>query len=101
MSGAKRLPDDCFALPPGVDWTPVDEALSRLRGRLAPVTSEEDVALGDGLGRILAEPAIALRANPPAANAAVDGYAFAWESLPAPEGLTLAEGRAAAGHPYP
>ena len=29
-----RLKNDCFALPPGVDWTPVDEALARLRDDL-------------------------------------------------------------------
>ena len=28
------LRDDCFALPPGIDWTPVDEAGTRRRWRL-------------------------------------------------------------------
>ncbi len=52
-------------------------------------------------GRILAEDAVAVRANPPAANAAVDGYAFLRESLePSPEIVPLADGRAAAGEPY-
>lgn len=98
-----RLSDDCFALPPGVDWTPVDAALARLRAAVRCVTGVEEVALDDAAGRILAAPVVARRTSPPKANAAVDGYAFAWASLGgAAEGdLALAEGRAAAGHPWP
>ena len=98
---AERLRDDCFALPPGVDWTPVDEALRRLRGAVSRVTGAEQVVLAEGAGRILAEPVAARRANPPAANSAVDGYAFAWASLGGADAgdLALAEGRAAAGSP--
>jgi molybdopterin molybdotransferase len=96
-----RLSDDCFALPPGVDWTPVDAALERLRAAVACVTGVEEAALDEAAGRILAVPVVARRANPPKANAAVDGYAFAWESLggAAQADLALAEGRAAAGAP--
>jgi len=99
---AERLRDDCFALPPGIDWTPVDEALRLLREGLHCVTGTEEVALAHGTGRILAAPVTARRANPPAANSAIDGYAFAWDSLAgAGEGdLALAEGRAAAGHRF-
>lgn len=98
-----RLRDDCFALPPGVDWTPVDEALARLRGAVQCVVGVEEVPLDNAAGRILAEPVIARRTNPPKANAAVDGYAFAWGSLAGATqaDLALAEGRAAAGHPLP
>ncbi|MEM7508747.1 MAG: gephyrin-like molybdotransferase Glp [Pseudomonadota bacterium] len=97
----KRLPDDCFALPPGVDWTPVDEALARLRDSLGPITGVERRSLAECCGRILAEPVFARRANPPATNAAVDGYAFAWASVDGKSGdLALATGRAAAGHPH-
>lgn len=97
----KRLRDDCFALPPGIDWTPVDQALARLRAGLDCVTGVEEVALADAAGRILAAPVIARRANPPAANAAVDGYAFAWAALAGAEEarLPLMAGRAAAGRP--
>jgi len=100
---AERLRDDCFALPPGVDWTPVDEALSRLRDGLRCITGAEEIPLAEGAGRILSAPVIARRANPPAANSAIDGYAFAWASLAgASEGdLALADGRAAAGHRHP
>lgn len=97
-----RLADDCFALPPGVDWTPVDKALAQLRHNLSCITDSEDIPLDQAAGRILARPAIARRANPPAANAAVDGYAFAWASLSGADqgNLPLEPGRAAAGHPF-
>ncbi len=94
-----RLKNDCFALPPGVDWTPVDEALARLRERLHPVVSLERST--PVAGRILAEDAVAVRSNPPAANSAVDGYAFAHTATG--EGdqiLPLVDGRAAAGVPF-
>lgn len=94
------LRNDCFALPPGVDWTRVDEALARLRARLHPVTAVETVPLGAALGRVLAEDVIGRRSNPPQANSAVDGYGLAG---PVPEGahvVELVEGRAAAGAPY-
>lgn len=94
------LRNDCFALPAGVNWTPVDEALVLLRDRLTPVTAVEDVAIGDALGRVLAQDVVALRSNPPQANSAVDGYGFAGA---VPEGahvLPLTQGRAAAGVPY-
>src|SRR5690606_23208572 len=69
-----RLKNDCFALPPGIDWTPVDIALGLLRANLSPVVAVEELDVSDALGRILARDAIARRSNPPAPNAAVDGY---------------------------
>lgn len=98
----KPLKDDCFALPPGVDWTPVEEALELLRSRLSPVCGTEDLALEQADGRVLAAPVSALRANPPTANSAVDGYGFAFGKGPGGDGfdLSLIAGRAAAGAPY-
>lgn len=96
-----RLQNDCFALPPGVDWTPVDDALRYLREALHPVTGTETLATADALGRVLAKDAIARRSNPPAPNAAVDGYGFAHASTGGgPQQLPLIVGRAAAGVPY-
>ncbi len=93
------LKNDCFALPPGVDWTPVDEALSRLRARLAPVAGIETLPLMQAAGRFLAADAVAARANPPLPNSAVDGYGFAGGAGEGVHVLPLAEGRAAAGAP--
>ncbi|TDL81611.1 molybdopterin molybdenumtransferase MoeA [Palleronia sediminis] len=94
------LSNDCFALPPGVHWTPVDEALDLLRARLSPVAGRETVPAVGADGRILAADAVARRANPPGANSAVDGYGFAHEATGAgPQHLPLIAGRAAAGAP--
>jgi len=95
------LRDDCFALPAGVDWTPVDDALALLRDRLRPVVGQEEVPLDRAAGRVLSGPVVARRANPPEANTAVDGYGFAHASLTgSDQALPLVEGRAAAGAPY-
>lgn len=80
--GPPPLRDDCFALPAGIDWTPVDQALALLRGRLHPVVAKAEAPLREASGRILAAPVTALRPNPPEANTAVDGYGFAHASLP-------------------
>ena len=99
--GNERLRDDCFALPPGVDWTPVDEALDRLKSRLSPVVGFEKLAIAECAGRILARPVMANRDNPAATNSAVDGYAFAYASITGANcRLELAEGKSAAGSPY-
>ena len=97
-----RLRDDCFAMPQGVNWVPVDTALDRLRDALHPVTCVEQVPTRAGGGRVLAQDAIARRANPPAANSAVDGFGFAHATLQGdgPYRLPLVAGRAAAGQPF-
>ena len=94
---APPLRNDCFALPAGVHWTPVNDALALLRERLGPVTGVETIPVKVAMGRVLAEPLKALRANPPLANSAVDGYGFSGAAAPGPHKLPLLEGRAAAG----
>lgn len=102
MSETPKLKNDCFALPAGVDWTPVDEALALLRTGLVTVAGTQSVPLETALGRILAAPLIAVRANPPSANTAVDGFGLRHAELPesGEVELPLAEGRSAAGAPY-
>lgn len=100
MTAPPPLKNDCFALPPGVDWTPVDDALALLRDRLGPVTAIETVPLADAAGRVMAADAVALRANPPQANTAVDGYGFAGAIPEGAHQLPLIAGRAAAGVPF-
>jgi len=95
------LRDDCFAMPAGVDWTPVDDALTALRDRLTPVAPVRDAPVAETLGLVLAARVKARRANPPSANSAVDGYGFAHDSLPPGDPvLPLIAGRAAAGVPF-
>ncbi|MGB7271296.1 MAG: gephyrin-like molybdotransferase Glp [Albidovulum sp.] len=96
-----RLRDDCFAMPQGVSWVPVDEALARLQAALTPLTQVETVATSFARGRILATDCVARRSNPPSANSAVDGYGFAHASTgKGLQRLPLVTGRAAAGQPY-
>ncbi|NRB04216.1 MAG: molybdopterin molybdenumtransferase MoeA [Rhodobacteraceae bacterium] len=92
------LSNDCFALPAGVSWTRVDEALDMLKARLGPVTTTETVALSAALGRITAAPIFASRSHPPKSNAAVDGYGFAGGVSEGAHTLPLVAGAAAAGH---
>ncbi|MFG6500747.1 bifunctional molybdopterin-guanine dinucleotide biosynthesis adaptor protein MobB/molybdopterin molybdotransferase MoeA [Sulfitobacter sp. 1A13191] len=91
------LRNDCFALPPGVHWTPVNEALDLLRARLHAVTEAETRPAADAGGRILAEDVSAIRANPPLPNTAVDGYGFAGGRSEGLHEMPLVPGRAAAG----
>jgi molybdopterin molybdotransferase len=94
------LRNDCFALPAGVDWTPVDAALDMLRQRLDLVVGRETLPLADALGRVLAADVIAKRANPPLPNTAVDGYGFAGAIAAGAHVMPLVAGRAAAGLAY-
>mgnify|MGYP000076611504 FL=1 len=96
---APALSNDCFALPAGVTWTPVDDALDMLRARLDPIAEPQTSNVKDAVGKVLAEDVIACRANPPLPNTAVDGYGLAYECLEGggPYELPLVQGRAAAG----
>ncbi|WP_299691383.1 gephyrin-like molybdotransferase Glp [uncultured Tateyamaria sp.] len=91
------LRNDCFALPPGVHWTPVDAALEDLRTRLSPVTAVETRAVSEAAGCILAARVRAVRAHPPLPNTAVDGYGFAGGLDAGPHALPLVAQTAAAG----
>ena len=95
------LRNDCFALPAGVDWTPVEDALALLRDRMTVVVGVETVPLMQASGRVLAGDLVAKRSNPPHPNTAVDGYGFAGDALgEGPQVLPLVKGRAAAGAPF-
>ncbi|WP_170546289.1 molybdopterin-binding protein [Ruegeria arenilitoris] len=94
------LRNDCFALPAGVNWTPVDDALALLRQRLTVRMGAETLPLEQATGRILAEDVIAKRSNPPLPNTAVDGYGFAGSVPEGPQVMPLHPGRAAAGIPF-
>ena len=97
-----ELLDDCFALPPGVDWVPVPDVFELLQKAMGVRVKTETAALAKANGRFLAEPLVAERASPPFANSAIDGYGFAgYQSADAgPVYLRLLEGRAAAGYPF-
>ncbi|WP_170426983.1 molybdopterin-binding protein [Ruegeria arenilitoris] len=94
------LRNDCFALPAGVNWTPVDDALGLLQDRLSVVTAVETLPVGQASGRILAQDIHAKRSNPPQPNTAVDGYGFSGAAPDGPQVMPLHQGRAAAGIPF-
>lgn len=75
---------------------PVAEALARVTAGVRPVAAEQ-VALGDALGRVLAEDVAARLSHPPAAVSSMDGYAVrAADVATVPAKLTLI-GESAAG----
>lgn len=92
-----RLNNSCFALPPGVHWTPVAQALEDLRGRMSPITAALDLPLSQVAGQIAAVDLMAARSNPPLPNTAVDGYGFAGGAEEGVHRIPLAHARAAAG----
>ena len=99
MSGSvRRLIDDCFLHDK--DRLRHDDAVALLRERLRPVAGEEEVALAQAHGRVLAAPVMAPHDVPAFDNAAVDGYCFAHADLAA-GGTTWfrVSARIAAGHP--
>ena len=96
-----RLRDDCFAMPQGVTWVPVNDALSKLRAALVPILDTHMVHSAQALGAILAQDAVAQRSNPPSPNSAVDGYGFAHSATgDGVQKMTLTAGVAAAGRPF-
>lgn len=93
-----QLSDDCFAQ--GGRLMRADEALDLLGRIITCVTQAEALALGQALGRILAEDVTAPADVPPHNNSAVDGYAVFFDDLNQEAETRLpVTGRAAAGHP--
>ena len=99
MSTTNKLKNDCFALPAGVDWTSLDDALLHLETSLTPIIDKEVIPINATVGRILAGDLKAGSDSPPFSNSAVDGYAFRFADAHG-EYLELKKGRAAAGHPF-
>lgn len=91
-----QLSNDCFAFGGGM--MAVDRAMSLLADRVRPVTATETVPLTDSLGRVLAADLVAPFSVPPHDNAAVDGYAVAFDDVSAGAPTTLpVTARVAAG----
>ncbi len=97
---APALRNDCFAMPQGAYWTPVDDALTHLRDNLTAMTETKTRSIDRAAGRILAQDVTAKRDHPPTPNSAVDGYGFAGPLGDGAHALPLVTGRAAAGAPF-
>ena len=52
MKEVPKLRNDCFSMPQGVDWTPVDEALTMLQDRLKTIVKTETISVEFSDGRI-------------------------------------------------
>ena len=77
----------------------VEDALKKVLASVAAPTAMETVAVGDAIGRTLAEDVVALRTQPPFDNSAMDGYAVV--SADARAGAKLAViGESAAGRAF-
>ena len=100
MNKKKRLPNDCFALPRGITWTPVDHALEQLKRGLSTVKQSERIPVKHCVGRVLANSLYAIVNNPPFTNSAVDGYGFVGPARGSGNQLKLLPGVAAAGRPF-
>src|SRR4051794_5114538 len=92
-----QLSNDCFAF--GGELMSVDAARALVRERLTPVAAEENVALIEADGRVLAHDIVAPLDLPPFDNSAVDGYAVRFSELAdRAETVLPVAGRVAAGH---
>lgn len=79
---------------------PVEEARARILHKVRPLPPES-LALDKALGRVLAKPVKAVRAQPPFPASAMDGYAvIAADLAVTPASLTMI-GVSAAGHHFP
>ena len=99
MSPKNKLKNDCFALPQGADWTPLDNALLHLGNSLTPIVETEVLPIDLSVGRNLASDLKAVSDSPPFSNSAVDCYAFMFADV-CEKYLELKKGRAAAVHPF-
>ncbi|WP_133255325.1 gephyrin-like molybdotransferase Glp [Phenylobacterium kunshanense] len=75
---------------------PVAEARARMLAEVVPLPSER-VAIADSIGRVLAQPVVARRDQPPFAASAMDGYAIRLADAP---GRLTVVGESAAGHGF-
>lgn len=93
----RQLLDDCFLHDR--DRLRHAEALDLLRDGLKPVVGTETVTLFEAIGRVTAEGVAAPRPVPLRDNAAVDGYAFGYQSYVAYGGRLRVVDRIVAGRP--
>tara|TARA_R110002012_G_scaffold56269_4_gene144101 strand:+ start:6045 stop:7328 length:1284 start_codon:yes stop_codon:yes gene_type:complete len=87
---------DCCSAP---GLMPFAQALETMLAAISPITEIENITLSEGLGRVLSSDITSPINVPPHNNSAMDGYAFAQDSLVAQRHLRLV-GRSMAGQPY-
>jgi molybdopterin molybdotransferase len=79
---------------------PVDDALQLILADARPIDDIEHVALHEAWGRVVAEPLIAMRDQPPFPASAMDGYAVIAADTAEPGATLRVIGESAAGHGF-
>jgi len=87
---------DCYSAP---GLLPFENALSQILSTVSCVQETEQVPLAQALGRVVSQPVLSPLNVPPHDNSAMDGYAFAHESLLQSNTLELI-GKSMAGEPF-
>ena len=87
---------DCCSAP---GLMPFEQALEKMLAAITPITDVESITPDKALGRVISTDITSPMNVPPHNNSAMDGYAFAYESLASQKALTLA-GRSMAGQPF-
>jgi molybdopterin molybdotransferase len=87
---------DCCSAP---GLMPFEQALSLVLSAVRKVDETEELPIESSLNRVLAEAVVSPMNVPPAANSAMDGYAFSFSSLAKQSTLTIV-GKAMAGEPF-
>jgi len=99
--GGERAAPVAGCFDPGAGLLPEAEARDRIAALVAPLAGSDRVAIGDALGRVLAEDVEAGFDVPPHVNSAMDGYALAGDALPAAgDAAFRVLGTAWAGRPW-
>ncbi len=79
----------------------LDDALSRIKSAVQPITGNERIVLNAALGRTLAEEILSPIDVPAYTNSAMDGYAIIGSDLPTEGKVSLKViGTSSAGHPF-
>ncbi len=100
MINKKKLQKEKVALPRGVHWTPVNDALDQLKKNIQAIRKIEKIATKRAVGRVLGTVVRALEDNPPFTNSAIDGFGFKGPTTNHKTQLHKISGFAAAGAPF-
>ena len=88
------------AEPYGIEGLPLLEARKKILSAVTPTQKTETVALNQALGRVNAEPVVALEAVPGFRASVMDGYALGQHTQPQQGDQWTLQGRSAPGAPF-
>ena len=88
------------AEPYGIEGMPLLEAQKKILSAITPTQNTETVALNQALGRVNAEPVVALEAVPGFRASVMDGYALGQYTQPQQGEQWTLQGRSAPGAPF-